>query len=477
MATPIPENEAAFRAHELVAATGGTWSGPSAEMSSVGVVIDSRRVKPGSLFVAIVGASQDGHRFVDAAVHAGASVVLVDREVRVPASVGVLQVADTTRALGDLAHHHRMRWVGKVLGITGSAGKTTTKELCAEMLMSTGHGVLATRGNLNNLWGVPMTLFGLSAEHRYAVVEMGTNQPGEIARLAEIVRPDVAMVTLVSAAHTEGLGGVEGVLREKASIFVGLPEGGTAIVYADDSQLVAQARSLTAARLLTFGVSEQSSIRILEATLLPTLETGVKLQVSGCAELLQARLQIPGEAASRNAAAAVTAGVALGVDLQAALPALEAVAPSAGRMWLRELAGRVVLDDSYNANPSSTAGALRTLSDAANLRRARSVAFLGDMKELGDLSLREHQGVLRLCRDLGVDMLVACGPEMGEAIEEDPWEGAPPARFHHVHDAEQALEHIGNWTAPGDVILVKGSRSMRMEQLCQALVEMEGRVS
>ena len=465
MATPIPTNEASFTVDEIVAATSGmiVQRGPGTPVR--GVVTDSRTVMKGCLFVPIRGERHDAHRFVGDAVLAGATAVLVGRGAHVPSglSAAVIEVEDTTTALGDLARAHRARWTGTVVAITGSAGKTTTKELTAAALAGTGTRVHKTRGNLNNLIGVPMTLFELSDAHDTAVVEMGTNQPGEIARLAEIARPDVGVVTLVAAAHTEGLGSIEAVAAEKWALVEALHPTGTAVVNGDDGSL---GRLLGGARptVLQYGYLDAASVRIAGHELLPDLSTRAHYVIDGVGDL-EVSLALLGEAAARNAAAALAVCLALGRDVRAAAEGLASVKPEPGRMCpIAARNGALVLDDTYNANPRSTALALDTAAELATKRGGAVIAVLGDMKELGERSVDEHAAIGRHAADAGVRILAACGREMRHAVSAAR-RASPTMEVHHYDDVVKAAHRVLDESTRRDVILVKGSRSMQMERV------------
>lgn len=476
MATPIPHNEASFSLERLVEITGGTLRarGPRDEVR--GVVIDSRAVEPGCLFVALRGTRHDAHRFVPDAVRAGAAAVVVDRLAALPESLdaAVVEVEDTTRALGDIASAHRAAWEGTVVAVTGSAGKTTTKELTAAALDATGARVHRTRGNLNNLYGVPMTLLELSPAHDVAVVELGTNRPGEIARLAAIARPDVGIVTLVAAAHTEGLGSVEDVAREKWALVEGLPAGGVAVVNGDDVSLRALGASEGGPRRIWFGHESGEDVILLGHDVDDELRTRARYALAGRAGEVEVRLQLLGEAAALDAAAALGAVLATGRDPESAAEGLASVAPGSGRMRPRRAAnGALVLDDSYNANPRSVALALDTGARLAEARGGRLVAILGDMKELGDRSADEHAAVGRAAAAAEVSLLVLCGPEMRHAAAAAR-RASGTMEVHQYDDALDAVDRVADESERRDVILVKGSRSMAMERVVDALSVAEG---
>lgn len=476
MATAIPRNEASFTLDRLAEATGGRVrsAGPKTEVR--GVVIDSRAVEPGCLFVALRGTRYDAHRFVPDAVRAGAAAVLVDRGSVSTDShdAAVIEVDDTTRALGDLAAAHRARWQGAVVAITGSAGKTTTKELTAAAFGGAGAHVHRTEGNLNNLYGVPMTLLQLSAEHDLAVVELGTNRPGEIARLAEIARPDVGIVTLVAVAHTEGLGTLEDVAREKWALVEALGPDGVAVVNGDDASLRDLGGDGGSGRRIWFGQRSGEDVLLVGHEVDEQLRTRARYELGGREGELAVTLGLVGEAAALNAAAALGAVIATGHDIDRAAEGLATVAPGPGRMRPRHTpGGALVLDDTYNANPRSVELALDTAARVAKARGGRVIAILGDMKELGDRSADEHAAIGRRAAEVGVGLLVACGEDMRHAAG-TARRTSSSMEVHHYGDALEAIDSIVEDCGRHDVILVKGSRSMALERVVDALAVEEG---
>lgn len=451
MATPIPDNAAEFSLDELVKATGGRLVGDGSRRVQ-GVVTDSRRATESTLFVALRGANFDAHEF--AATTPGVllleeggvdEALLADRELVV--------VPDSLEALGAIAQAHRIRWGGRLVGITGSAGKTSTKEMTVAALEGCGLRVGATRGNLNNRIGVPMTLLTLTDAQDIAVVEMGTSLPGEIEILASMGLPDVGLVTLVGNAHTEMLGGLEGVLREKAAMYGALDEQDTAIINADDRRL---ARVHVNARRIEFGMSAEANVRLVSWSL-DGLKTLATIQIGEQSHPVHTALL--GETAARNACAAMAVVVALGEDLGEAAKGIGRIAPVAGRMSPNLRAdGLLVLDDTYNANPASMKAALQTAGMMADARGARLTAVLGDMKELGEDVHAAHLQVLRDAQLQG--QVIAVGPLMHEAQSDA---GLEDVVF--VREASDVRLNVG----AGDVVLVKGSRSMALERVVEGL--------
>lgn len=475
MATPIPKNHARFSLAQIAEVSGGTLIGEDLEIE--GVAIDSRAVAPGALFVAVRGAQQDGAAFVPAATAAGAAALLVHRGSQIASSLPRVEVDDTTRALGAIATLHRKRWGRSIVAITGSVGKTTTKDLTAAAFAATARRVHKTTGNLNNQFGVPMTLLGLTSEHDLAVLEVGTSGRGEIAALGNIVQPDVAAVLVAAAAHTEGLGTVSAVADEKASLFGTLRAGGKGVVNLDDPEL--SARTPHDLERVSFGTSEHAQVRLVSARL-HSDGTEVVLSIKDFGELTVA-LGLIGYAAALDACAALACVLALRGEnaLLAASAGLAGVQPAPGRMAPQRLArGVVVIDDSYNANPRSAQVSLETLKELTAAPDTRSIAVLADMKELGSLSQMEHARLGEFCVRNGIDVLIGCGPEMVHATalaaRLSAGRLAPhPTRVVHVIDPLEAVRVVRSFWRVGDVVLVKGSRSMLMERVVQGLCQGE----
>ncbi len=468
MATPIPSNQAQFHRGDVIAATRGSATGPTWE-SVRGVVTDSRAIQQGNLFVALRGERFDAHEFATQAADAGATAVIVERGTSLPDYVSAVEVDDTLVALGDLARAHRHAWNGKVVGITGSVGKTTTKDLTAAALQSAGHRVLKTTGNLNNRIGVPMTLFELDATVDTAVIEMGTSEPGEIARLAEIAAPDIGIVTRASLAHTEGLGSVEAVADEKVSLLHAIAQDGVAVAYGDDPPLKKRASVVGAKRKLFYGRTAGNDVRVIDWDV-DAAGTRARFQVRG--RDVQIAMRLLGEGAVLNAAGALAIVFGFEASIEDAARGMAGVAPSPGRMQPRVGSGdRLIIDDSYNANPASFEVALNAARAIAAKREAPLVALLGDMKELGAHSEAAHQQVGELVSGAGVFLFVGCGEAMREAVATANARGVDTLWF---DDAANCGELSGRLPLNA-VILVKGSRSMEMERVIAPLLEGKGR--
>ena len=466
MATPIPRNRAELRRESVLAATRGTARGPEWEVAR-GVVTDSRAVEPGNLFVALRGGRFDANAFATQAAASGATAVVVERGTSLPPNVSAIEVDDTLVALGDLARAHRDGWRGEMIGITGSVGKTTTRTLAAAALRSAGRSVLATTGNLNNRIGVPMTLFGLDDSVDTAVVEMGTSEPGEIARLAEIVRPNAAIVTRASLAHTEGLGSIEAVADEKVSLLHALAPDGLAVAYGDDAPIKKRASIVPVARKLFYGRGATNDVRVLDWEV-GAAGTRAQLQVRG--QSVELEIGLIGEGAVLNAAAVIALAFGLGVPLDEAARGIVDVAPVPGRM--QPLAGfddRLIIDDSYNANPASMEVALSTSRVIAKQRGAPLVVVLGDMNELGVQSEEAHRRVGELVADADALLFIGCGEGMRVAVEAANGRGIDTLWFEDVSECGEIADRLPLRA----VVLVKGSRSMEMERVIAPLREGE----
>jgi UDP-N-acetylmuramoyl-tripeptide--D-alanyl-D-alanine ligase len=476
MATPIPKNEASFTFGKVAKACGGQLRGGDPAGQVHGVTIDSRAVEPGELYVALKGERHDGHAYLAQAQAAGAAAALVSDASAAPPGLPLIVVADTRRALGDLALAHRRRWAGKLVAVTGSAGKTTTKELAAAALAGTGQRVLATVGNLNNDIGLPMTLFGLTRDHDVAVVEIGTSGPGEIARLAEICEPSAGIVTTVALAHVERLATLDAVADEKCALLRALPLDGVAIYGRDSAPLEARRATFTAGRVLGFGEGEGADVRIVRRELRADMTTHCKLDHFDPPRSLELDLKLfgPGPALDATAALALILAWQPSASVQPASAALGNVEPLPGRMRPgRGRAESLIIDDSYNANPASMRSSLAALRDLARLRKGRAIAVLGDMAELGAHSQAEHESLgLELVRT-GVADAFLCGPWMAHAArtarEEVRRKRAKGPHVEHCADPAGAIPELMRSLSANDVVLVKGSRSMKMEAVVDAL--------
>jgi UDP-N-acetylmuramoyl-tripeptide--D-alanyl-D-alanine ligase len=432
-----------FRASDVAAATGGRLVGDDVELH--GASFDSRSLRPGELFVPIV-ADRDGHDFIAEAAAAGAAATLTARGAAAAAAAGIvgIEVADTAAALMDLAAWACRLLDATVVGITGSVGKTSTKDFTAAAV-GAGRSVVASERSYNNEQGLPVTVLGVHDRTDVLVLEMGMRGPGEIARLCTVAPPTVGIVTSVAAAHTARVGGIEGVARAKAELVAALPATGVAILNADDDRVRSMAAA-TEARTVTFGESPPADVAAEQIVLDELARPSFRLRTPwGSAEL---SLGVSGRHMVANAAAAIAAAGVLDVDVAAAAERIAEAELSASRMAVQRLAsGAVVIDDAYNANPTSMAAALDTLAAMAATRR---VAIVGLMAELDDPPAA-HRAIAERAAEQAIE-LIAVGTELyGVAPSRDPLDAVGP---------------LGEGTA----VLVKASRVVALDRVAAALV-------
>ena len=432
-----------------------------ADIAVEGVSTDTRAIAKGALFVALAGERFDAHDFLAQAVAGGAAALMVSDAGKVPEGVSAVVVDDTRLALGRLAAAWRARFTLPVIAVTGSNGKTTTKEMIAAILKAAfGAAVLSTRGNLNNDIGLPLTLLGLSAAHRAAVIEMGMNHPGEIAYLTRIGAPTVAMVTNAQRAHLEGMGDLDEVAREKGSIFDGLSADGIAVVNADDAYGAAWRGMAGGRTVRTFAIDGAADV--VGSVRQHGLETELELHApEGDATL---KLSIPGRHNARNAVAAAAACLAAGVSLAAVGEGLAAFSGVKGRLQRRAgKQGAEILDDTYNANPDSVRAGIDVLASTVG----RKLLVLGDMGEIGEASGQYHDEIGGYAKSQGVDRLFALG-EASQLAVRNFGEGAK-----HFCNVEKLIAAVDKELGPDTTVLVKGSRFMKMERVADALAAEE----
>ncbi len=468
--TPSAAYGTTWRLAEVLSATGGERLCGPGDSTFGGISTDTRTLRPGELFVALRGERHDGHAFLAEALARGAAGVLVEaraaetrRAIRnAGGPVVAIAVADTLRALGDLASFHRRRRRAFVLAITGSNGKTTTRRMAVSVL-ERRYAVLEPERNWNNLVGVPLTLLRLEAGHQAAVLELGTNRPGEIARLTEICAPDAGLITNIGPAHLEGLGSLEGVLAEKAALVSGLAPGRCAVLNADDPLLRRLARECDRPVLL-FGTHAEAAVRAAEIEIAPGKTAFDLLTDAGSARV---QLPVAGACFVGNALAAAAAGRLLELSPAEIAAGLAAFRPAPGRLEVRNLPGGItVIDDSYNANPASVRAAIDTL--AALRGAARGIVVLGEMRELGTEAAARHREAGRLAAESGAAKLYACGPWNGEVARGAREAGLSPADV-VIGSREEIGAALREALQPGDWVLVKGSRAAGMEAIVQML--------
>lgn len=424
-----------------------------------GISIDTRKLVPGNLFLAIPGSQADGHMFLEAARQNGAAAAIVIRKM--PCDLPQIAVTDTFAALGKLAGFWRNQFQIPILAATGSNGKTTLKNMLAAILIAAckqdPDKVLANRGNFNNHLGLPLTLCELSKNHLYAVLEMGMSHFGEIDYLSRLARPEVAIINNAAAAHLEGVGDIAGVARAKAEIFSGMPQNGIAILNRDDAFFSFWREQIGNRPFLTFGLHADADVTAASEI---TSENHVHIRTPH--GHLAISLPLLGRHNILNALAATAATIACGIDLAAIKSGLEEIKAEPGRLEVHTLENGVkIIDDTYNANPYSLQAAIETLAGFMG----KKILVFGDMKELGEEGNKMHQTAGKAIRQAGIDYLFTFG-ELSELTAAAFGEGA-----FHFNEQGKLINALKPFLSNTTTILIKGSRSMRMEKVVRELVE------
>ena len=451
----------AFTPNEARLAVHGRWLSQGADVTFEGVTTDSRSARPGELFVAIKGPSFDGHDYLMAAAKAGCIAAIVDRDAALTQDVkdiyggGLIGVENTVVGLGELAAFYRQQLPVTVVAVTGSNGKTTVKRMIDHILSRRLSGSGSPK-SFNNAIGVPLTLLSVEPAHDYVVCEIGTNAPGEVLQLGKIAQPNLAVITSVGPAHLEGLGSVERVAVEKASLLASLGRNGLAVI-CGDQQALERAIVSYDCRKIRFGESDDCELRLTACESTPN---GQRFQIN---ERQWVELPIPGKHNASNALAAIAVAQRFGFDQAEAAEALADFAPAEMRLQ-RETIGKVtVINDAYNANPASVVAAASVLAETPAKRR---VMILGDMKELGDQAERLHRELGAQLARGPMDLLIGVGA-LGRYIAQGAAEAGVEALQHEsVADTERELISL---LTSGDVVLIKGSRAMAMERLIEPI--------
>lgn len=449
-------------AGEIVEAVNGTLIVGDTDAPITGISTDTRTITPGDMFVALTGENSDGHKFLADALAKGAVGVLVSRKVE--AQCLTVRVPDTLLALGDLAAHYRSKFSPVMIGVTGSVGKTTTKEMIAAVAAARGH-VLKNEGNFNNEIGLPLTLFNLSGRHKTAVVELAMRGAGQIDYLAKIARPSIGVITNIHMSHIELLGSLDAIADAKGELLDHLPSDGTAILNADD-RYFEYLRRRANCRIVTFGEGTNARIRAHSSV----------IDSNGCCSFnvttdngdFSIYVPVPGEHNIKDALAAIAVGEVLGINhesIQSALTNFKA--PEKRSKIVPSRKGCMVIDDTYNASPASVKSALKTLS---MMEGGRKIAILGDMLELGDYAVEAHLEIGRTAKKCGIDLLIVVG-EYAKLIARGAIdEGMSVGAISEFNDAAEAAAEVAGMVREGDVVLVKGSRVLKMERIVEDMI-------
>ncbi|MDY7033735.1 MAG: UDP-N-acetylmuramoyl-tripeptide--D-alanyl-D-alanine ligase [Thermodesulfobacteriota bacterium] len=461
----MTESKGKFVAADILEITRGRLTQGFNSVSFKDISTDSRTIQPGELFVPLKGERFDGHRFIEKACEKGANGVLVKKGFSKGKTLNgkttIIEVEDTLRALGDIARFWRMKHSIPLVGVTGSNGKTTTKEMIGTIL-EIPFTILKTEGNFNNLVGLPLTLLKLGHKDEVAVLEMGTNARSEIKRLTEISVPNIAVITNIGHAHMEGLRSIEEVMEEKAELFRSLGRDSVAIVNEDDHRVFHVAAPCSCRKL---GFSMFQKADIMATDILVSSSGKVRFQLVTQGESVDISLPIHGAFNVSNALAAAGVAQALGVDLKVIKEGLERTQPISGRMEIIELDGYTIINDTYNANPNSMAEALKVLAGIKGAGRA--IAVLGDMLELGEFSEGAHIDVGRLVSQLEIDSLLILGQDSVNIARGASEMGMDSKNIYLGKGHQDIVTKMNAILCKGDCVLVKGSRAMKMERILE----------
>ena len=448
---------------EILKATGGKLEAGYENTAFSGISTDSRKINPGDLFIPLAGLNFDGHDFIQKAIDAGAAGVITHKTLPAVKVGTVILVKDTSTALRDLAAYYRRKFKIPFVGITGSVGKTSTKDMvtCA---LGTSYKVLKTEGNLNNEIGVPLTVLNLDHSYEAAVVEIGMSAFGEISRLTAIVQPHIAIVTNVGMSHIEKLGSRQNILKAKMEILEGLDKDGLVIFNGDDT-LLRGARSFVHFRTKLYGIEEECDYQAYNIKNLG--EKGSDFEILVGNKEYKVHVPAPGIHNIYNALAAIAAGLEMKVPMQDIISGISRFNPGKMRLNIFEREGIKIIDDVYNASPQSMVAAIGVLCDIA--AGARKIAVLGDMLELGEWAGKAHYDVGKFAAEKGVDYIMTVGLNAGQIALGASEGGCSSKNIASFHSNEEALKYINSFITEGDIILVKGSRGMKMEEIVGGL--------
>jgi UDP-N-acetylmuramoyl-tripeptide--D-alanyl-D-alanine ligase len=454
----------ALKCNKIIEAVEGSLIFGHPHTVVTGVSTDSRNVKKGDLFIPLKGSNFDGHDFIGKAIESGAQAILTHKDIEIiPKDIAVIKVKDTLKALGDLAGYYRKRFNIPFIGVTGSVGKTSTKDMIASVL-GQHLNTLKTQGNFNNEIGLPLSILNLDPSHKAAVLEMGMSGFGEISRLTSIVKPDIAIITNIGMSHIEKLGSRQNILKAKLEILEGLNSKGLVILNGDDN-LLSGMRGLLGFRTKFFGMEEEVDFKAENIRL--SGEKGSSFEIRIDSIDYEVEVPAPGIHNVYNALAAIATAIELEIPMENIIKGISSYLPEKMRMNIFEVSDMKIIDDTYNANPQSMEAALNVLAEIGN--DGRKIAVLGDMLEMGDWADEAHMEIGKLAFLKGVNYIITVGDKGKKIAQGALAAGEYPDNVRMFDDNSSAWEFINGLIMPGDVILVKGSRGMKMEEITQKL--------
>jgi UDP-N-acetylmuramoyl-tripeptide--D-alanyl-D-alanine ligase len=456
-----------LRCEEIIEATNGELISGNINTIFAGISTDSRKIKSRDLFVPIVGERFDGHDFIEASLGSGASGTLTQRECLSLSGGTVIKVENTLKALADIAAYYRQKFSIPFIGITGSVGKTSTKEMIA-CVLSRKYRVLKNEGNLNNEIGVPQTIFNLEDFHEAAVLEMGMNGFGEISRLTSIVRPDIAVITNIGLSHIENLGSRQNILKAKMEIFEGLSEKGIAILNGDD-KLLYGLKDLLKYKTVYYGMEEGLDYQAYNVQTWG--ERGSCFDITLKDKDYRVNIYVPGVHNIYNALAAIAVGLESGISMDDIIEGIAQFRPAKMRLDIISYKGIKIIDDTYNASPQSMEAAINVLREVAGDKR--TVAVLGDMLEMGKFGDNAHISIGKFAVLKGIDYIISVGENARRIVQGALEAGAKASSVFSFKDNAEAGCFLKGFVQDGDVILVKGSRGMKMEEIVNLLAGRE----
>jgi len=456
-----------FDCVELAEAVNGQLLWGTAEQVFVGITTDSRKVAPNNLFIPLVGEKFDGHDYIEQCFRTGAAVCLTEKPIPQIVNASAILVKDTAKALRDIATWHRNKYNIPVVGITGSVGKTSTKDMIS-CVLSKHYEVLKTQGNFNNEIGLPLTLLNLNSTHELAVIEMGMSGFGEISRLTAIAQPQIAVITNIGVAHIEKLGSAQGILKAKLEILEGLKPGGLLVLNGDDPLLVELAGKLSF-RTIYYGMN--SGLDYVAQDYESLGESGTRFSIMFGNKTYNVAIPVPGIHNVYNALAAIAIGIEMNIPMKVIIEGIAEYSPGNMRQNIITYNGIKIINDAYNASPQSMQAAINVLEELSV--KTRGIAVLGDMLEMGDMAEKLHYSVGNFIKDKKIQYLITVGKDSKYIKQAVADSDNKTIELQHFDNNNEALKYILSIIRQGDYILIKGSRGMKMEQIADGIMKSE----